>query len=323
MGAAGATAKEGARRMRLYLTRHGQTEWNVSQKMQGACDSPLTELGVRQAEQLQKRLELLPVDKAYVSPLKRAMDTARLLVGGRGLEMTADKRLSEASLGAFEGLTIEQAQARYPEQALNFRRHPERFRPVGDGEDFHQVQARVEDFLSDLARRERGNVLVVAHALVLRIARLALMGLPLDQLMDISVPSCCFCEAEYEDGAWHLIAFGECWHHARDFDRGVWYYGAPGHAEAIRPGALITPFPNLARALGACPSALSLSLDGHIDHNGLKLSRLYRVQGVEMGELEPCESPEIPLGRVWRAPKAYRLEAYNKSLGSLPTGNWI
>lgn len=105
MGAAGATAKEGARRMRLYLTRHGQTEWNVSQKMQGACDSPLTELGVRQAEQLQKRLELLPVDKAYVSPLKRAMDTARLLVGGRGLELIADKRLSEASLGAFEGLT--------------------------------------------------------------------------------------------------------------------------------------------------------------------------------------------------------------------------
>lgn len=46
---------------------------------------------------------LLPVDKAYVSPLKRAMDTAQLLVGGRGLEMTADKRLSEASLGAFGG----------------------------------------------------------------------------------------------------------------------------------------------------------------------------------------------------------------------------
>lgn len=309
--------------MRLYLTRHGQTEWNVAQRMQGACDSPLTELGLRQAEQLKKRMELLRVDRAYVSPLKRAMDTAQMITGGRDVELIPDMRLKEASLGAFEGLTIEQAQARYPEQALNFRRHPDLFHPVGGGEDFRQVRARVEDFLDEIAGREQGNVLVVAHALVLRVARLVLMNLPLSQLMDISAPSCCFCEAVYENGRWRLITFGECWHHARDFDRDVWYYGASGHETALRPGALITPFPNLARVLGAEPGAFSLSLDGRIDHNGLKLSRLYRVQDAHLEQLTPFESPALPAGRVWRVQRVYRLEPYNKAPGSLPTGSWI
>ena len=75
--------------------------------------------------------------------------------------------------------------------------------------------------------------------------------------------------------------------------------------------------------LGAEPGAFSLSLDGRIDHNGLKLSRLYRVQDAHLEQLTPFESPALPVGRVWRVQRAYRLEPYNKAPGSLPTGSWI
>lgn len=68
---------------RLYLTRHGETEWNVIHRMQGSKDSPLTELGVRQAESLKAVLDTVPIDAVYASPSPRAMRTAEISCGGK------------------------------------------------------------------------------------------------------------------------------------------------------------------------------------------------------------------------------------------------
>ena len=67
----------------LYLMRHGQTLFNLRRKMQGHCDSPLTPLGVKQAEIAGKYFENINIDHAYSSTLERCCDTLEIVTGGK------------------------------------------------------------------------------------------------------------------------------------------------------------------------------------------------------------------------------------------------
>ena len=81
--------------MKIYLTRHGQTQWNKEKRFQGTMDSPLTEKGIADAKKLGIYLEKIPLDRIVVSPLKRAKDTANLIIGTRKIPIEVDGRLSE------------------------------------------------------------------------------------------------------------------------------------------------------------------------------------------------------------------------------------
>ena len=70
--------------MKLYIIRHGQTDWNVQGRIQGRQDIPLTAAGRSQAQMLAKGMEKRPVTAIYSSPQLRAMETAKALVGNRG-----------------------------------------------------------------------------------------------------------------------------------------------------------------------------------------------------------------------------------------------
>src|SRR6266540_1828092 len=88
--------------LRIYVARHGQTDWNVERRLQGATDVPLNEAGRRQAADLAARLAGVPLDRIYSSALKRSRETAEALRGRAPIEALAG--LNEQSLGAFEGL---------------------------------------------------------------------------------------------------------------------------------------------------------------------------------------------------------------------------
>lgn len=195
--------------MILYLTRHGQTQWNAQSKMQGQCDSPLTPEGYRQAGRLADRLRGEPIERIYTSPLSRARDTAGILARGRDLPVLADDRLRECALGVFEGHSFAEMEKLYPEAMYNFRHHPERFEPVGEGENFHQVRERAAQFLADVAASDCNCVLAVAHALVLRVIRTVMLDIGLERMLEGRMSSCCYCRARWEGGKWHIDAFGE------------------------------------------------------------------------------------------------------------------
>ncbi len=293
--------------MRLIFTRHGQTEWNLQKRMQGSQDSALTPLGRKQAQALGKRLQLLPIDAVYASPLPRAQDTARLLIKKRSVPIFTDERLAEASLGAFEGMTMPQALEYFPEQADNFMHDPDEFSPVGDGESFHEVRTRVAAFLSQFDPEDQRTVLVVAHALVLRVIRLELFGYPLGRLGEVSVPSCCYCEALLNPLGWEVVAFGENWHHAPSFKEGHWYVGKHTPRGVAPIGTIVTPFASLARAIGSDPVRMEIGLNGHIDYDGHHVSRLYRVMQLNPNDLEVFESREIPLYRAWKLKTPHKI----------------
>ena len=155
----------------LYLTRHGQTEWNLQVRMQGRGNSPLTEEGIRGAEILAKRLSLVPFSRCYTSPMPRAVHTALLLLRGRDVPLTITPYLAEMSLGVWEGVRMAKALEEYPDAFGKFRNRPDVFRPVSDGgEDFYEVCERAREFLRVIESLPEGTgpILGVTHCILLQ-----------------------------------------------------------------------------------------------------------------------------------------------------------
>ena len=89
----------------LYIIRHGKTPWNEMHKLQGQVDIPLSEVGIKLAEEAAVRYRDVHFDICYCSPLKRAEETARILLDGRDVPVFYDDRLKEMNFGICEGIT--------------------------------------------------------------------------------------------------------------------------------------------------------------------------------------------------------------------------
>ncbi|WP_336046721.1 histidine phosphatase family protein [Solibacillus ferritrahens] len=154
--------------LRLYLVRHGQTEWNIQKRMQGWKDSALTEQGVNNAIALGKRLEGVEFVAAYSSTSERTIETAKLIIGERNLPISTNENLREMYLGEWEGKTHEEIKVSYPEQYKNFGKKPALYEPAG-GETFEQLTNRAINVLNYIiSEHESGNILVITHSVILK-----------------------------------------------------------------------------------------------------------------------------------------------------------
>ena len=89
--------------MKLYIIRHGQTDWNRARRLQGRTDIPLNEWGRRVAELTREGLKDVAFDMAFTSPLIRAKETAEIILGDRNVPIIEDERIIEVNFGAYEG----------------------------------------------------------------------------------------------------------------------------------------------------------------------------------------------------------------------------
>ena len=259
--------------MILYFTRHGESEWNLAHRIQGQHDSPLTERGVKMARQLKKRLKGLEFTRCFVSPLGRAMQTAEILTEGTGVSPEPDERIREVNLGETEGLIMEELP---PDLLHAFYHEPQNFLPKG-GEGYEKALIRVSKLMKEL-ETEDGCVLIVAHALILRLIRLYLLGLPVSEMMKVHTPGCCFCEAHYSKGKWELKAFADDRCQTPDYDPERWaYFGSPVPVSGIPEDTVLTPYSELAAAYAHAPSRVCVGLNGIVTHDGTADGLLYRV----------------------------------------------
>jgi broad specificity phosphatase PhoE len=150
------------------VLRHGQSEWNSLRRWQGTADSPLTELGRRQARATAAVLAArgLQFPAIWTSDLRRASETAAIVAGTLGLgEPIVDARLREAHAGEWQGLTPEEIELRWPGW-LEAHHRPTTFEP------YSAVVARASDALTDVAATasvlDPPAGLVVAHSGVVR-----------------------------------------------------------------------------------------------------------------------------------------------------------
>jgi broad specificity phosphatase PhoE len=158
----------------LLLARHGETDWNRDGRWQGHSDTPLNELGRRQARELAAQLD--GVDALYSSDLARACETAEIVAERLGLEVRTDPRLRERSFGAWEGLTSAEIERRFAEEHGRWQAG-EGF-GADDAEPFDAFAERIHAFLEDVLHQHPGeNILIVAHGGSIRVIHALAAGL--------------------------------------------------------------------------------------------------------------------------------------------------
>lgn len=159
-------------KMRLYIIRHGETEWNVKRRFQGRSDIPLNEEGRRLARITAEALEDVPFSRIYTSPLKRAYETAMIIKGVRDIPVMTEPRIIEISFGEYEGLCCGKKDYNIPDpEFMNFFDRPEAYKPPRGAEGIEELKARTADFLAEIVHNkdmEGDTILVSTHGAALR-----------------------------------------------------------------------------------------------------------------------------------------------------------
>jgi alpha-ribazole phosphatase/probable phosphoglycerate mutase len=162
----------------LLLVRHGRTAWNEEARFQGQADPSLDAVGRAQSEQVARRLAAAGADALYVSDLQRAHGSAEIIGRRLGLEVHASAALRELSYGAWQGLTRQEIEARFPESWRQWLAQPEAHRPE-EGEAMDEMTARVVRRLERLLAQHRsGRVVVVSHGGPIKSAVMHLLDIP-------------------------------------------------------------------------------------------------------------------------------------------------
>ena len=160
--------------LELWLVRHGVTDWNLAERIQGWSDPPLNAAGRAQAERLAPRLAGIAFDAVVASDLDRARTTAALALPG--VEVRLDPRLRELDYGAFDGASwADLAAGPLAEAAAHWRADRQRRRTPG-GESYDDLTARLAAFRADLPAE--GRVVAFSHSGTIRSALYGVLGRP-------------------------------------------------------------------------------------------------------------------------------------------------
>lgn len=151
--------------MRLLFVRHGETDWNVENRIQGGTDTALNETGLEQARQLGQKLaeQKLMIAKIYSSKLKRAHKTAEIVGELLGVDVESVDGLEEMNLGQWEGMRWHEVKETYPEEYEEWYLN-RRYQKTPNGESYQELLERVLPVLTYITQKEENIVLVVTHS---------------------------------------------------------------------------------------------------------------------------------------------------------------
>ena len=148
---------------RIVIIRHGDTPASKDKRFTGSNDVPLSPEGRVHASALATRLARYPIDAIYASSMSRALDTARYIAQVHGLTVTPVPDLREIDHGVWNGLSLDECTAKYPDDVAAYNRDPYTFAPAG-GESGEQVLKRAVPALLELVRAHPNQtIVVVAH----------------------------------------------------------------------------------------------------------------------------------------------------------------
>lgn len=174
--------------MTLYLIRHGRTDWNDLNYIQGKHDIPLNSTGIEQAHSLAGhiRSQKINISHIYTSHLKRAYQTANILSGELNIPFDILPGLEEVDLGEWEGRTWHEVKEIFPstynEWYLN-----RRYTKSTGGESYNDMLIRVVAALTKLTASCKDNVAVVTHSAVIMALMCFLNDVPFEQMLDYKV----------------------------------------------------------------------------------------------------------------------------------------
>lgn len=192
--------------MKIYLVRHGETDWNQAGLLQGQTDIALNAQGLEQAREAAERLKEVPFDIAFCSPLIRAKRTAETIIGDRKITLTTDERLRELNFGPWEGVDIRTIKDAASQPFTN----PGSYIPPEGAESFAQLYKRSGEFVDQVLLPLEGTyetVLVVAHGGVNRSILNPVLNIPVDDFWRMHMGNCATAILDCTDGKLSMLEY--------------------------------------------------------------------------------------------------------------------
>ena len=160
--------------LKLYIVRHGETEWNVIKRFQGQLNTPLTEKGMEKLKETGKNLENVLFEEVYTSELERTVNSAEIILNeNRGyknkkMELKKLTELNEVHFGVWQGLKYEEVFLKYPEEANNYFYNVKNYK--AENVKAENLKDALERFLRGIKKildnHKSGNILIVTHGTV-------------------------------------------------------------------------------------------------------------------------------------------------------------
>lgn len=171
--------------MKLYIIRHGQTEWNIAYKLQGKTDIPLNEEGRRQAEEARKLFNNIDIDLIICSTLDRAKETCRIINKDKNIPVIYDERICERDHGVLEGVDARTIDF---DELMNYYID----KKLENGESIQEFFDRIHSFLRELESTYKDEkILLVTHGGVSRAINCYFYGIPEDEnIKDLMINNC-------------------------------------------------------------------------------------------------------------------------------------
>lgn len=189
---------------RIFLIRHGETEWNATGRLQGTSNVQLSAVGVHQAQLLAQHAPFHTADAIYSSDLIRARATAEILAKRFNLKMHIMLELRETNFGEWEGQSIRTLAEDLDSDFEKFFNAPELCRPP-HGETFVECQARMVSAIQKIITANEGKrIIVVSHGAAIRLFLCAVLGMPIRKMWSIAQFNMALNVLRVDDGAFTL-----------------------------------------------------------------------------------------------------------------------
>ncbi len=183
----------------ITLVRHGETEWNALGKFQGCKDIDLSREGVIQAQYLKKRFGN-NFDHIYTSPLKRALQTAEIISESGNIPPVIETEIREINFGHWEGLTIKEIEADFPEKFLQWRTD-EINAPICGGElSIKKASVRAGKAVRQIAEKHKGeNIIIVAHGGIIKAGLISIFDWKMTMYHKLVLGNTAVCKIAFDD----------------------------------------------------------------------------------------------------------------------------
>jgi broad specificity phosphatase PhoE len=201
--------------LNIYITRHGETQWNSENRLQGWKDSELTDIGIRNAVALGERLYQTEFHAIYTSPIERAVKTASLICSDKTIPILFEDSLKEINFGDWEGKVKEEIEQTSKQEFFNFWHAPHLYNhEPHNGESLAALKSRVEHVINRIiADNKDGNILIVTHGVAIRAILSSLMNTPTEKWWDGPfIEGTSLTLAQYDEGIFKVKMIGDTSH---------------------------------------------------------------------------------------------------------------
>ncbi|HPD97868.1 MAG TPA: histidine phosphatase family protein [Synergistales bacterium] len=203
---------------RIFLIRHGETDWNREGRFQGKMDIPLNSLGREQAGAAAKALESAAIDRVVSSPLSRAFDTAQAAASRNSFSIEMHSGFREIDHGLWEGHTADQVENLWPGMLGTWHSHPEKV-IMPEGESLENVQNRAWTALEDVIAAPGERVALFSHDAVIKVLLCQILGCPLSSFWQFRIANASITLLEADAKGISLLVMGDACHLGSPWER--------------------------------------------------------------------------------------------------------